>query len=54
MLNKIIHAIAAVVLFGIPIILSTHNGVLDLTIGGILNAVYLALSQYIKPTASVS
>lgn len=51
MFNKIIHAVAAIVLFGIPIVLSSHNGYLDLTVGGILNAVYLAVSQWIKPTA---
>lgn len=52
-MNKIIHWVAAVVLFGIPLIISSHSPILDLTIGGVLNAVYLAVSHHINPTASV-
>lgn len=50
MTNKIFHAIAAVILFAIPVIFASHNGILDLTIGGLLNAIYLAVSQYVNPT----
>lgn len=51
MTNKVFHAVAAIILFAIPVILSSHNGALDLTIGGVLNALYLAASQYVNPTA---
>lgn len=50
MSNKILHATAAVILFAIPVIFASHNGILDLTIGGVLNAIYLAISQYVNPT----
>lgn len=54
MTNKIIHWIAAFVLFGIPLILATHAPVLDLTVGGVLNAVYLWVSQKVNPTVSAA
>lgn len=52
--NKVIHLIASVVLFGIPMILASHSTFLDLTVGGLLNAIYLAVSQIVKPTVPVS
>ncbi len=53
MANKIIHCVASILLFGIPVIVSSHSPTLDLTLGGVLNALYLALSQYIRPTTPV-
>lgn len=53
MKNKIIHWIAAVVLFGIPVILSTHSPILDLTVGGLLNGLYLWLSHLVNPTVTI-
>ena len=53
MYNKIVHAVMAVILFAIPVVLSSHSGVLDLTVGGILNAMYLYVSQIAYPTAPV-
>jgi len=50
MLNKIIHALAAVILFTIPVIISSHSASLDLTVGGILNLIYLSVSQFLYPT----
>lgn len=54
MTNKIIHWLASIVLFGIPMILASHSTILDLTVGGLLNAIYLAVSQLVKPTAPTS
>lgn len=54
MSNKIIHWIASIILFGVPIILSSHTAYLDVTVGGILNAVYLAISQWAKPTVPLA
>jgi hypothetical protein len=53
MYNKFIHFIAAIVLFAIPVILGSHAGFLDITIGSILNGIYLYFSQITNPTASV-
>lgn len=49
--NKIFHLAASLVVFAIPLVVGIHAGWLDLTIGGVLNAIYLAASQYLKPTA---
>lgn len=51
--NKIIHLLASVVLFGIPLILASHSPALDVTLGGVLNAIYLFISQKINPTTPV-
>lgn len=52
--NKIIHWLAAVAFFGIPVLLSSHAGFLQLTIGGVLNAAYLWVSQVVKPTQPIA
>ena len=52
MLNKVYHLIASVVCFGIPLALSIHGTWQDLTLGGILNAIYLLASHYLNPTTS--
>lgn len=54
MLNKTLHWIAALVLIGIPFIMNTHAPFLDFTLGGILNGIYLILSQFVNPTAPVT
>jgi hypothetical protein len=51
MKNKIIHAIAAFILFVAPFALSIHGTWQDLTLGGILNLLYLTASQYLNPTS---
>lgn len=53
MQNKFVHAVVAVIIFSIPVLLQVHSGVWDMTIGGVLNAIYLYLSQLIKPTAPI-
>jgi len=52
--NKIMHLVASVVCFAIPIMLSMHSGVETITVGAILNAVYLYCSQLLNPTQPVS
>jgi hypothetical protein len=54
MQNKFIHSVVAVLLFAIPVILQSHSGVLDLTVGGLLNAIYLYISQLYKPTVAAT
>lgn len=51
MIRKIIHAVVALVLFAIPVVLQIKGGWQDITIGGLLNLIYLALSQIYSPTA---
>lgn len=51
MKNKIIHVVAAFVLFAVPAIVNSHAAFQDITIGSILNAVYLYCSQIVNPTA---
>ena len=53
MSNKIIHAIVAVLVFAIPVVLNSHAPFLDITVSSVLNAFYLYLSQLINPTAPV-
>lgn len=54
MSNKFVHAVVSVILFSIPVALASHSGLLDVTIGGILNAIYLYLSQKVNPTAPIN
>lgn len=54
MQNKIIHGIAAFVIFAIPVLLSTHAGWTQLTLGGLGNLVYLWASQLLNPTQPVA
>jgi hypothetical protein len=50
--NPIVHGVVSVVLFAIPLVLSSNNPALTLTVGGILNAVYHALFGWFSaPTA---
>lgn len=51
-MNKIIHWTAAILFFGVPIVTMTHSPLLDLTVGAILNAVYLWASHVINPTVN--
>lgn len=44
--KSILHAVAAVVLFSIPVILASHSPILDLTVGGILNLGYQFFYHY--------
>ena len=53
MKNKIYHAVLAVVLFAIPMILVGNFSWLNLTVGGVLNAIYLYVSQLANPTAPI-
>jgi hypothetical protein len=39
--NNLVHWIASAVCFIIPVVLSFHGAYLDITIGAILNAIYL-------------
>ena len=50
MIRKITHAVIALVLFAIPYALQIKGGWQDVTVGGLLNLVYLALSQIYSPT----
>ena len=52
MLRKIIHAVIAFVLFLIPLLLNSKAQFLDVSIGAILNLIYLSLSQWVSPTTS--
>lgn len=54
MTNKIVHWVFAILAFGIPVLISTHSPVLDITVSGILNAIYLYVSQKLNPTVSAS
>lgn len=49
-MNKIIHFIASLLFFGIPFMTMTQSPSLDLTIGAILNAIYLWASHLVNPT----
>lgn len=51
-MNKAIHWLASIILFGIPILLATHSPFLDVSVGAILNAIYLYVSQKVNPTVS--
>lgn len=53
-MNKIIHFVASLLFFGVPIVTMTHSPILDLTIGAVLNAVYLWASHVVKPTKPVN
>lgn len=52
-MNKVIHWIAGLVFFGIPLLTMTHSPILDLTIGALLNGIYLWASHILKPTVPV-
>jgi hypothetical protein len=44
--KSLIHGAVSVVLFAIPLVLSSNNPGLTLTVGGILNAIYHMLVAY--------
>ena len=52
--NKIIHLVASVVCFAIPLLLQLHSGVENITLGMLLNAIYLFASQQLNPTQPVA
>jgi len=52
-MNKIIHWVVSLVLFGVPLIVATHSPLLDITIGAILNGIYLWASHKANPTAPI-
>lgn len=49
--NKVIHWCASIVAFAIPMVLASHSAFLDLTIGGLLNAIYLAVAHQLEQSA---
>ena len=51
MYRKIIHAVVALILFAIPVVLQVKGGWQDISIGALLNLIYLTLSQIYSPTA---
>lgn len=53
-MNKVIHFVASILAFGIPFISMTHSPILDITIGAIINGVYLWASSQVNPTVPVS
>lgn len=53
-MNKIIHWVVAFIVFAVPLILMSHSPYLDISIGAILNGLYLWASHYINPTAPVN
>jgi hypothetical protein len=48
--NKIIHLIVSVICFAIPLVLTIHGTWQDITVGAVLNAIYLYVSQKVNPT----
>ena len=51
--NKIIHWVAFIVCMAIPVVLQVHGSWQDITIGAVLNAIYLWASQKLNPTAPI-
>ena len=49
--NNILHWVAVVACFSIPVILQIHGQWQDITLGGALSAVYLYLSRFLPPVA---
>lgn len=50
--NKAVHWIAAIVFYGVPLIVGAHIGT-DITVGTILNALYLWASHIVIPTERI-
>lgn len=47
-MSKVIHWAASVIFFVTPFIIASHSPSLDLTIGALLNAVYLSAAHYLE------
>lgn len=54
MTNKIVHWVASIILFGVPVLIASHSPFLDISIGAILNALYLWVSHTVNPTVPVT